>query len=113
MTKTRIINVSGTDITVFHSQKDDFISLTDMARFKNFETTWLVISHWMRTRNAIEFCGLWEQMNNPGFKSIEFDAFKNEAGLNSFTLTPQRWIGGNQCDRFNFKIRTLWRNICA
>ena len=48
--------------------------------------------NWMRTRNAIEFNGLWEQLNNPDFKSIDFDAFKNEAGANSFTLTPQKWI---------------------
>src|SRR5204862_1407672 len=48
--------------------------------------------NWLRTRNAIEFCGLWERLNNPVFKGIEFDAFKNEAGSNSFTLTPQKWI---------------------
>ena len=46
----------------------------------------------MRTRSAIEFCGIWEQLNNPDFKGIEFDAFKNESGSNSFALTPQKWI---------------------
>ncbi|HLR37289.1 MAG TPA: KilA-N domain-containing protein, partial [Chitinophagaceae bacterium] len=71
---------------------DDYISLTDMARYRDSERTNYIIQNWMRTRSAIEFCGLWEQLNNPNFKRIEFDAFKNESGANSFTLTPQRWI---------------------
>ncbi len=69
-----------------------FSTLTDMARFRNSDRTNYIIQNWMRTRNAIEFCGLWEQLNNHDFKGIEFDAFKNEAGANSFTLTPQKWI---------------------
>jgi len=92
MTKTRIINVSGTDITVFHSQKDDFISLTDMARFKNSETTGLVISHWLSTRYTIEFMGLWEQLNNPVFNVTEFSYIKNESGSNGFVLSAKQWI---------------------
>ena len=71
---------------------DDFISLTDMARYRDAERTNYIVQNWLRTRNAIEFCGLWEQMNNPVFKGIEFDAFKKEAGSNSFTLTAQKWI---------------------
>jgi prolyl oligopeptidase PreP (S9A serine peptidase family) len=63
-----------------------------MARHKDSERTNYVVQNWMRTRSAIEFCGLWEQLNNPVFKSIEFDAFKNESGANSFALTPQKWI---------------------
>ncbi len=69
-----------------------YISLTDMARYRDAERTSYVIQNWMRTRSAIEFCGLWEQLHNPDFKGIEFDAFKMEAGSNSFTLTPQKWI---------------------
>ena len=92
MAKTKIINVSGTDITVFHSQKDDFISLTDMARFKNAETTGLVISHWLSTRYTIEFMGLWEQLNNPGFNVTEFSYIKNESGSNGFVLSAKQWI---------------------
>ncbi len=92
MEKTKKIIVEKLEITVFSKDREKYISLTDMARFKDAERTNYIIQNWMRTRNAIEFCGLWEQLNNSGFKSIEFDAFKNEAGLNSFTLTPQRWI---------------------
>ena len=92
MAKTKIINVSGTDIAVFHSEKDDFISLTDMARFKNAETTGLVISHWLSTRYTIEFMGLWEQLNNPGFNVTEFSYIKNESGSNGFVLSAKQWI---------------------
>ena len=92
MTKNKSINVQGTEISIYQGNNLEYISLTDMARFRDAERTNYIIQNWMRTRNAIEFCGLWENMNNPGFKSIEFDAFRNEAGLNSFTLTPQKWI---------------------
>ena len=93
MGKAKKIIVEKLEITIFSIEQTEYISLTDMARYRDAERTNYIIQNWMRTRNAIEFCGLWEQMNNPGFKSIEFDAFKNESGLNSFTLTPQRWIG--------------------
>ncbi len=70
----------------------DYICITDMARFKHAERTGVIIGNWMRNRNTIEFLGIWEQLNNPGFKVIEFDDFKKQAGLNSFTLTPKQWI---------------------
>jgi hypothetical protein len=92
MAKNTIINVKGTEIVLLRNEKDDFISLTDIARYRDSERTNYIIQNWMRTRNAIEFCGLWEQLYNPTFKSIEFDAFKNESGSNSFALTPQKWI---------------------
>ena len=92
MAKNKKINVQGTEITLITNKENDFISLTDMARFRDSERTNYIIQNWMRTRSAIEFCGLWEQLNNPEFKSIEFDAFKNESGSNSFALTPQKWI---------------------
>lgn len=63
-----------------------------MAKFRDSERTNYIIQNLMRTRNTIEFLGLWEQMRNPNFKSIEFDAFRNESGSNSFTLTPKKWI---------------------
>jgi hypothetical protein len=74
---------------------------TDMARYRDQERTNYVIQNWMRKRSAIEFCGLWEQLNNPTFKSIEFDAFKNESGSNSFALTPQKWIEITRVTRIN------------
>lgn len=92
MAKSKIINVQGREIALISDKLSDYISLTDMARYRDPERTNYIIKNWMRTRSAIEFCGLWEQLNNPDFKSIEFDAFKNESGSNSFALTPQRWI---------------------
>lgn len=80
------------DIILFSKENEDYISLTDIARYKDSERTNYIIQNWMRSRSTIEFIGLWEQLHNPNFKRIEFDAFKNEAGSNSFTLTPQRWI---------------------
>ncbi|MCC5922468.1 MAG: KilA-N domain-containing protein [Crocinitomicaceae bacterium] len=82
----------GKEITLYSNQSEEYISLTDMARYRDTDRTNYIIQNWMRTRSAIEFCGLWEQLNNPNFKSIEFDAFKNESGSNSFALTPQKWI---------------------
>lgn len=92
MAKNKLIKVKGKEITLFSTKADDYISLTDMARYRDAERTNYIIQNWMRTRSAIEFCGLWEQLNNPDFKSIEFDAFKNQSGANSFALTPQKWI---------------------
>ncbi len=92
MAKNKKIEVQGREIALYSRQSDDYISLTDMARYRDADRTNYIIQNWMRTRSAIEFCGLWEQLKNPDFKSIEFDAFKNESGSNSFTLTPQKWI---------------------
>lgn len=92
MAKNKTINVHGREIALISDKSNDYISLTDMARYRDNERTNYIIQNWMRTRSAIEFCGLWEQMNNADFKSIEFDAFKNESGSNSFALTPQKWI---------------------
>ncbi len=92
MAKSKIISVQGREIVLISDKVNDFISLTDMARYRDADRTNYIIQNWMRTRSAIEFCGLWEQLNNPDFKSIEFDAFKNESGSNSFALTPQKWI---------------------
>lgn len=94
MAKNKTINVQGREIALISDKVNDYISLTDMARYRDAERTNYIIQNWMRTRSAIEFCGLWEQLNNPDFKSIEFDAFKNESGSNSFALTPQKWIEG-------------------
>lgn len=92
MAKNKIISVQGREIALISDKVNDYISLTDMARYREADRTDYIIQNWMRTRSAIEFCGLWEQLNNADFKSIEFDAFKNESGSNSFALTPQKWI---------------------
>jgi len=87
------ISVKGTEITVLSKDaEDDFISLTDIAKYKNPTEAFIVINNWMRLRNTIEYLGIWEQLNNPNFKPIEFDRFMHEAGANAFTLSPQKWI---------------------
>ncbi|HSW88639.1 MAG TPA: KilA-N domain-containing protein [Candidatus Saccharimonadales bacterium] len=86
------ITVKGLHIVTFIKNENDYISLTDIARYKDKDRSDYVIQNWLRTRDTIEFIGLWEKLNNPEFKSIEFDGFRQSAGLNSFSLTPQRWI---------------------
>jgi len=86
------LNVNEIEIVLYKRNEEEFISLTDMAKFRDSERTNYIIQNWMRTRSTIEFIGLWEQLHNPNFKRIEFDAFRNESGSNSFTLTPKKWI---------------------
>ena len=86
------LKVSGLDIIVYKKNENEFISLTDMAKFRDSDRTNYIIQNWMRTRNTIEFLGLWEHLNNTNFKGIEFDAFRSESGSNSFTMTPKKWI---------------------
>lgn len=91
MSKTKL-SVNEIEIVLYKKDEEEYISLTDMAKFKDAKRTNYIIQNWLRTRNSIEFLGLWEHFHNPKFKRIEFDAFKNEAGSNSFTLTPKKWI---------------------
>ena len=84
---------SMTEITVISGEDDnDYISLTDIAKYKTDENPGYVIQNWMRNRNVVQFLGLWERLNNPNFNCLEFEAIENEAGLNSFVLTPKKWI---------------------
>lgn len=87
------ITANNIDIAVISKpNEEDYISLTDIARYKNPEEPNVVVANWMRVRSTIEFLGLWEQLNNPDFNPIEFEGFKNEAGANAFTLSPKKWI---------------------
>ena len=86
------INVLNKEITLYTRNEEDYICITDIARYKNSERTDDLIRNWLRNRNTIEFLGIWEHLNNPNFKPVEFDGFKKQAGLNSFTLTPKQWI---------------------
>jgi hypothetical protein len=86
------LQVLEQDIATYARDGIEYICITDIARYKNAERTDIIIGNWLRNRNTIEFLGIWEQLNNPGFKPIEFDGFKKQAGLNSFTLTPKQWI---------------------
>ena len=93
MAKSKTITVKGTEIIVFsENDKDEYISLTGIARYRDAERSDYILQNWLRTKSTIEFVGLWEQFNNPDFNSIEFDGIKNQAGSNSFSLTPKRWI---------------------
>ena len=90
--KKSIIEVRGTAITIVSHREQDFISLTDIARFKSGERFDDLIRNWLRNRNTVEFLGVWERLHNPGFNPVEFDGIRMQAGLNSFTLTPKQWI---------------------
>jgi hypothetical protein len=87
--KNRIITVHGADVTIMTRHEQDYISLTDMVKRFGDES---ILYGWLRNRNTVEFLGIWEQIYNSAFKPIEFDRFKNQAGLNSFALSPKKWI---------------------
>jgi hypothetical protein len=90
--KNTKIEVKGVEVTFIQAQQEDFICITDIAKFKNPEAPRDIIKNWMRSKNTIELLGLWEKLNNPNFKQVEFDLFKNEAGFNHFVLSPKKWI---------------------
>jgi hypothetical protein len=92
MAKTNQLIVKGIPISTFKIANENYISLTDIARNKNADEPKDVVKNWMRSRTTIEFLGLCEQLNNPEFKGVEFDSFLFEAGSNSFTLSPSKWI---------------------
>lgn len=90
--KKDTIEAKGVEIQVYTEDfKNDYISLTDIARYKNSEEPNVVVANWMRNYNTIEYLGIWEQLNNPEFKPIEFEGFLQEAGSNAFTLSPKKW----------------------
>ena len=91
--KKDTIKAKGFEIQVYTRDfKNDFVSLTDIARYKNTDDPRFIIQNWMRNRNTLEFIGLWEILNNPNFNRVQFDTFRNEAGLNRFTMTPSKWV---------------------
>ena len=90
MIKKEII-VDNTNITIVSINEDDYISLTDIAKYKSDDPI-AVISNWMRNRNTVEYLGIWESLYNQDFKPLEFEGFRKQAGLNAFTLSPQKWV---------------------
>lgn len=92
MAKNKKISVLGAEITISTQATAEYISLTDIARYKDSSHTDVIIQNWLRNRNTIELMGFWEQIYNPNFKPLEFEGFRKQAGLNSFVLTPKRWI---------------------
>jgi hypothetical protein len=92
-TKKEKISAKGFLIAVYTEDfKNDYISLTDIARYKNQKEPKDVVKNWLRMRDTIDFLGLWETIHDPNFKGVEFDSFRQQAGTNAFTLSPQRWI---------------------
>lgn len=90
--KINTIIVKQISVGVLQTEEQEYISLTDIAAFKNPHAPKDVVKNWLRNRSTIEFIGLWEQINNPNFKGVEFDSFLFESGSNSFTLSPSKWI---------------------
>ena len=90
--KKETIEAKGFTIQVYTEDfKNDYVSLTDIARYKNKEEPNVVVANWMRNYSTIEYLGIWERLNNPNFKPIEFEGFLKEAGSNAFTLSPKKW----------------------
>jgi hypothetical protein len=87
-----IIDVKGVEVGFIKTEQEDYISITDIAKYKNPEAPADIIKNWLRSKNTIELLGLWEKLHNPEFKLVEFDQFKNEAGYNHFVLSPLKWI---------------------
>ncbi len=92
MTKNKTLHVKGTEIILLKKDGEEYISITDIARYKNAVEPKDIVKNWMRNRGTIEFLGLWEKINNPNFKGVEFDSFMYEAGSNSFVMSPSKWI---------------------
>lgn len=89
MAKVEVLN---REVRLLTLREEDYICITDIARYKNQDATDDLIRNWVRNRNTVEFLGIWEQINNPDFNPVEFDGIRRQAGLNSFTLTPKQWI---------------------
>jgi len=91
MSKNAQLDVKGTTVRVVKIDGVDFVCLTDMAKLRSEDPSF-TINHWMRNRMTIEYLGLWETLYNPDFKPAEFGRFREESGLNSFVLSPTKWI---------------------
>ncbi len=88
-----MIHAKGIDIGIYTSDfQNEFISLTDIAKYRNSDDPRYIIQNWMRNRNTLEFLGVWETVSNPNFNRVQFEAVRKEAGLNRFVMTPTKWI---------------------
>lgn len=86
------IHANGIDISIYTTDfQNEFISLTDIAKYKSDDPA-AVIQNWMRSRDVIDFLGLWESLHNEHFNHLEFEGFRNQAGANAFTMSPKKWI---------------------
>ena len=94
--KIQKVNVFDKQVSLYLLGVEEYISLTDIAKFKNPDAPADIIKNWMRSKNTIELLGLWERLHNSNFKLVEFDQFKDEAGFNHFVLSPKKWIESTQ-----------------
>ncbi len=92
MAKNSKIEVLKTEVRVQAIDRGDYISLTDIAKYRNADDPRFIIQNWMRTRFTVEFLGIWERLHNPDFNRVEFEAVKNESGRNAFVMTPAKWV---------------------
>ena len=91
--KKEVLHAKGIDISIYtEDYHNEYISLTDIAQYRNEDDPRFVIQNWMRNRNTVEFLGVWESLHNPEFNRVQFEAVKSEAGLNRFVMTPSKWI---------------------
>jgi hypothetical protein len=86
------IQVKGINVSITTLNSNQYIRLTDIAKRKNSEEPRFVVINWLRNRNTIEFLGIWEKIHNPNFNGVGFDTVKTQAGLNSFTISPSKWV---------------------
>ena len=86
------INVLDNNVMLYSVNTENYISITDIAKYKNPDAPADIVKNWLRSKNTIELLGLWERIHNPDFKRVEFDPFRNEAGYNHFVLSPKKWI---------------------
>ena len=86
------IRVLNKEVSFYKQKEEDYICITDIAKYKDEKRTDYIIQNWLRNRNTIEFLGIWEHLNNSGFNPLEFDGFRKRAGLNSFILTAKQWV---------------------
>ena len=92
MNRGKTIKVKDTDIVLYRKSDEDFISLTDIAKYRNKENPAEIISLWLRTFSTIEYLGLWETLHNPNFKPHIYEEFKVQSARPSFWMSPQKWI---------------------
>lgn len=90
--KKEKLHAKGLEIAIYTEDfRDEYISLTDIAKYRNADDPRFIIQNWMRSRDVIEFLGIWELLHNPDFNRVNFEAVKNEAGYNRFVMTPTKW----------------------
>ena len=109
--KRNVIAVKGADVAVLSQNRQDYICLTDIARYKDAERTDYLISNWLRNRNTVEFLGIWEQLNNPGFNPVEFEGIRKQAGLEQLHPHRQKVDRHDRGHRPDLQGRPLRRHL--